>query len=165
MFLISDGRHTVVSGTYPFPYGILPAIRLHESGRRFATALPLIILNSVLCVAFLILLAINPEATGITAYSIGFPCMAIWLKYLSQKMITLKEENIKIVGIAPKRIWVEHLASCAALALAAVWAIRFQGNDVLWPAFFYSIILTAIIAAAWPFINLRLYRHKISQAE
>jgi cytochrome bd-type quinol oxidase subunit 2 len=160
MLLISDGRNTVVSGTYPIPYSIFLTLKLFDSERRFFTASALIFLEVNLCVFLIYLLLENPESTGLTAFSIGFPCMLIWLKFLVQKNVVIKKSDIKIVGVAPIRVWIEHILLCLALGLSALWANKMQNFDLLGSTFYTLIVYLSLGSAIWPFINFSIYRRR-----
>ena len=164
MLLITDGHKIAVSATFPFPYSIFPTIKFFDSGRRFSTALTLIFLETFLCLAFVYLLVANPQATGFTAYSIGFPSLLVLLKFAFQKMINMKTSHIKIVGVAPIRIWVEHLFLCFALGLSGLWANRMQDFELLAPSIFTVIVFISAVSAVWPFLNLALYKLRMSRS-
>ena len=165
MLLITGGHKIAASATFPLPYSIFPAIKIIDSGRRFSTALILIFLETFLCLASVYLLVVNPPVTGFTAYSIGFPSFLILLKFAFQKMINIKTSHIKIVGIAPIRIWVEHLFLCLALGLSGLWANRMQAFELLAPSIFTVVVFISAVTAVWPSLNLAFYKLRISRSQ
>ncbi|MTW03462.1 hypothetical protein [Pseudoduganella ginsengisoli] len=160
MLLISDGKNTGISGTFPIPYAILPTIRFFESGRRIWTTPVLIFLEVMLMLGLLFLLITTPEPTGFTAFSIGFPSLLIALKFVVQKKVDMKRSQIIIVGVAPVIIWVEHILLCTTLALSAMWANQMLGIPLLGSSFFSIITTMACVCAIWPFLNLAYQRRQ-----
>ncbi|MES2297701.1 MAG: hypothetical protein V4582_11700 [Pseudomonadota bacterium] len=158
MLLISDGKTTGISGSFPLPYGLLSTIRFFERDRRVATAPGLIALELALAAFLLHLLATNPPVSALTAFSIGFPSLMIGLKFLIQKKVDMKRSAIKVIGVAPALVWVEHLLLCFTLALSALWANQMQGLPLMGASFFTLIVYLAGLVAAWPFLNFA-YRH------
>lgn len=158
MVLISDGSVIAVSGTYPVPYSILPKAYLFDSARRQSTALFLIALNVILCCVFIFLLISRSSPSVLTTFSIGFPSIVILLKFFIQKKVKIERKNAKISGVAAKRIWVEHLTSCFALALSGLWANQMQGLQLFDIGLFTLISCFSIAAACWPFANLFICR-------
>lgn len=160
MLLVSDGKTTGVSGTFPFPYIALTKIRFFDITRRKNTALILIALEIFLCCSFVYLIVTNTKVTSFTAFSIGYPCLLINFKLLIQKNVTMDSKKVKVVGIAPKVIWIEHYLSCLSLGLSGLWANKMQDFDLLAPNIFSLIVLISIISAFWPLINLAAFRNK-----
>lgn len=160
MLLVSDGKNIGVSGTFPFPYIALTKIRFFDVTRRKNTAFILIALEIFLCYSFLYLIITNAKATAFTAFSIGFPSLLISLKLLLQKNVTMISKEVKVLGLAPKAIWMEHCLSCISLGLSGLWANKMQDFDMLTPNIYSIIALASIISALWPLINILIYRKK-----
>ncbi|MES2115859.1 MAG: hypothetical protein V4578_11955 [Pseudomonadota bacterium] len=162
MLVISDGKNSGISGTFPIPYAIFPTIRFFEAGRRIRMTPVLIVLETTLLLGLSFLLISNPEPSGFTAFSIGFPSLLIGLKFAMQKKVDMQRAQIIIIGVAPTSIWVEHILLCATLALSAMWANQMQGIPLLGPSFFSVVTTLACACALWPFLNLACQRRQIA---
>jgi hypothetical protein len=164
MLILSDENSTGISGTFPFPYGILSTVQFFSAERRIWLTPALIVMELMLAIALLLLLIINPEPMGLTAFSIGFPCVMVAIKFIPQKKVTMKRSEIEMIGMTPKSLWCEHVLLCSTLALTAMWANQMQGISLFGPSFFSAVIVIACLCAAWPFMNLacqRLYNPEL----
>lgn len=151
MFLITDGKNTVVSTTYPIPYGIFPAVFLFDATRRTLTAPFLIALESAVLLYTLYLILTSPEPTAFTAFSIGYPSLIIVLKFGLQRKVKMWTDRVRIVSVAPKIIWVEHLLLSLTLLCSASWALRMPGISHFAAHFFLIVALIGLLSFAWPF--------------
>lgn len=158
MLTFSDGKRTGISGSYPFPYALFEETNFFDAKRRLMIAPVLLCAATALTLCFLYLLIENPEVTGLTAFSFGYPSCLIILKVFLQKRVKMRRSEVKIVAVAPLLIWLEHVALCTSLGLAALWANQMQGFDLLRLNVYTCVFVLALAGLEWPFINLTIAR-------
>ena len=151
MFLISDGNNTLVSTTFPFPYGSLPAVSLFDATRRALTAPLLIALEAAVLCYMLFLVATRPDPTFFTAFSVGYPSLITLLKFALQRKIRIQTDRARIVSIAPKIIWVEHLLLSLTLLCSAVWGLCMPVINGFVSSLFCVVALVGVTSLVWPF--------------
>jgi hypothetical protein len=165
MLLLSDGHNTGICATYPFPNGLgfYTRFTFHDRERRISTSPIFTALNVGICLAFVFLLITNPEATDFNVFFCLAPLLPGLLKNIIQKRRDMNKHAIKVVGIAPNSVWIEHLTACSSIVLAFIWMIQVQGNDGVGLAPPLIFIFIYIVIAAWPFVNLAYYKRTAKQ--
>lgn len=159
MFQVSDGFRTGCSSMFPLIRFPFKTMRPYKSEKMERAAQILVPIEVFICLWFIFLLGSYAEPTGMNAFSVILPSMAILFKFIFVGgRVVIKTNRVSVIGIAPRIVFFEHFLLFTAYALAALWANRAMDFDLLELNFFTILSGLCFMYALIPFLNFGAYR-------
>ena len=160
MFVLTDGSYSALNPL--FPLIPLPFKRIQSSElTKDLQSVPFFIgIESVMFfVIFFYLVTDAPIVFG-QAFLAGAFGALLWLKVLFRKMVTLEKVKIRIVGIAPPSIWVDHFLLCITMGCGSLLYAKMEHVDLIGSSFYSVLAWLCFFVTALPVLNLMVYRWK-----
>ena len=165
MLILSDGLNTCAGTVYPLLGNWLQKIRCCDEKRLALSSRFLIPIELFLCLDLMFLMNVysaGSEPTTFMLISLALPAVTLVSKLVFVKRVIIRTNKIKVIGVAPVAMWIEHFLSFYACGLTFFFGAKMFNLDLLGPNI-YSLLgcLTFIIPTAIPLLNVASYRIRL----
>lgn len=154
MFVLSDGKKWGFNPLYPIIPLPFAYLNLFDRERvlllmPYYVLVDLIALGAASLVLFTEISLPNNFPVFLSGGLIAYICTRVFLR----KHIRIPKNAMRIVGVAPKIVWIEHILVCMAFSLIELVSAKISHlpllGDNIWSIFAYM----GFFAAVFPFIN------------
>jgi len=158
VLIISDGSSTGVSPIFPLiplPYEKIPTFDI----KRLLRIVPFFIaIQCVVCVGILFYLLTDAAPSfGTVAMSGGLTAI-ILLRVSCRKYVPLQKEKIRIVGVAPKLLLIDHILLCATYGFGFLLIAKINHLDLIGLNFYSIFAMLSFFTPTIPVLNLMAFR-------